>query len=67
VPRARGSEKPAAGVPVTPSSGDSQYRPLSHSWPREVYKATDKKDEAAKWRKKQEALRTAAKKPEIKP
>jgi hypothetical protein len=33
----------------------------------QFYEATDKKDEAAKWRKELEALRTAAKKPETKP
>jgi tetratricopeptide (TPR) repeat protein len=33
----------------------------------QLYEATDKKDEAAKWRKERDALRPAAEKPEIKP
>jgi hypothetical protein len=33
----------------------------------QLYEATDKKDEAAKWRKQREALRAAAKKPQTKP
>jgi hypothetical protein len=33
----------------------------------QLYEATDKKDEAAKWRKKREVLRPATKEPETRP